>query len=55
MSKEIVIDKSYVEFPENNHEKVFILETGWNEFCKLVYEIKFRKKPKPTRQKLAEY
>lgn len=34
--KEMWIDKSYVEFSENKHEDVFMLEKGWNELCKLV-------------------
>lgn len=38
--KEICIDKSYVEFSENKHEDVFMLEDGWNELCKLVLQTK---------------
>lgn len=40
----IVIDKSYVEFKENKHEDVFMLENGWNELCDLVYKTNFGKK-----------
>lgn len=38
--KEIWIDKSYVEFKENKHEDVFMLENGWNELCQLVIQTK---------------
>lgn len=46
MAKEITIDKSYVEFLENKHEKVFIKEEGWNDLCKLVVKSKIHKKAK---------
>ena len=51
MSKEIIIDKSYVEFKENKHEKVFIPEDGWNKLCELVYDQKFSKKIKNKNSK----
>lgn len=36
LSREMWIDKSYVEFKENKHEDTFMLEAGWNELCALV-------------------
>lgn len=36
LCKEIWIDKTYVDFEENKHEKIFMLEKGWNKLCKLV-------------------
>lgn len=43
LSKEIVIDKSYVQFKDNKHEDVFILEEGWNSVCKLAIDTKYGK------------
>lgn len=44
MSREIVIDKSYVTFPENKHRDTFLELEGWNSLCKLVKKTKFGKK-----------
>ena len=40
LSREMWIDKSYVEFKENKHEDTFMLEDGWNELCALVIQTK---------------
>jgi len=41
LSKKIVIDKSYVSFPENKHEKTFIVESAWKKLCKMVIKSHF--------------
>ena len=43
MSKKIVIDKSYVDFPENKHQDVFLELEGWENVCKLVKRTKYGK------------
>ena len=35
LSEEIVIDKSYVDFPENKHQKTFISLEAWDSLCAL--------------------
>lgn len=41
MSKNIQIDKSYVDFENTNYEDVFIYEEGWNALCTLAKETNF--------------
>ena len=41
LSKEIMIDKSYVSYEGTKFEKTFIREEGWNELCKLVYKTRW--------------
>lgn len=43
MSKDIWIDKSYVDFPENKHKDVFLGLDGWENVCKLVRRTKYGK------------
>ena len=43
MSKRIYIDKSYVDFPENKHQDVFLELEGWENVCKLVKRTKYGK------------
>lgn len=37
LSREIVIDKTYVSYEGTKFEKTFITEKGWKELCALVY------------------
>lgn len=57
ISEYIVIDKSYVDFSENKHQKVFIEESEWKELCKLVYTIKLnnKKNKKISKKDLEKY
>lgn len=48
VSKEICIDKSYVDFDENKHNDTFIELDGWNKLCKLVKKTKFGKNATPS-------
>lgn len=41
MSKRIYVDKSYVDFPENKHQDVFLELEGWENICKLVKRTKY--------------
>lgn len=41
LTKEICIDKSYVDFAGTKYEKAFLREDGWNELCDLVFKTKF--------------
>lgn len=50
--KEIVIDKTYVEFDGNPFEKTFMKESGWNELCDLVRETDFGKNMTPDQQQI---
>ena len=43
MSKNIYIDKSYVECNGNKHTDVFMLEDGWNALCDLVIDSRYCK------------
>lgn len=40
LAKEIVIDRSYVQYDGNQHSDIFMLEYGWNKICKLVVDTK---------------
>lgn len=44
MSKEIWIDKTYVDFKRNRWRDAFIVEKMWYEFCKLIIKTDFGKK-----------
>ena len=43
MSKQIYVDKSYVDFPENRHCDVFLELEGWQIMCKLIKRTKYGK------------
>lgn len=43
MSRKIYIDKSYVDFPENKHQDVFLELEGWDNVCKLLKRTKYGK------------
>lgn len=44
LSREIVIDKTYVDYKGTKYEKTFMYEDGWNSLCELVMKTKFGKK-----------
>lgn len=37
-SREIRIDKTYVDFKGTKYEKTFLTEDGWNDFLKLIHK-----------------
>ena len=39
VSRDVVIDKSYVKFDGNKHEKTFLLESGWNALCETICDV----------------
>lgn len=41
MSREIYIDKSYVDCKENKRRNTFIIETGWNSLKDLLFDSRF--------------
>jgi len=44
LSKEIYIDKTYVDYEGTKYEKTFMYEDGWNNLCNLVKKTKYGKK-----------
>ena len=55
LSKEISIDKTYVDFPGSKYEKFLISEEDWKELCSLVVETQFGKKAsKKQHERLVE-
>lgn len=46
LTKEIHIDKSYVDFEGTKYKKTFLREDGWKELCDLVFKTKFGNKCK---------
>lgn len=43
MSKNISIDKSYVDFPRNKHQDTFMNLEGWNDLCDTIIASGFTK------------
>ena len=46
LTKEIYIDKTYVDFKGTKYKKTFLREDGWKELCDLVFKTKFGNKCK---------
>lgn len=55
LAGEIVIDGSYVNFPENKHIDTFLMRGGWRKFCELILESDFgRNTTSDDRKKIIE-
>lgn len=44
LSKEIVIDKTYVKYEGTKFEKTFITKHGWKDFCKILIDTRWGNK-----------
>ena len=55
LTKEITIDKSYVDFNLNKHDNVFLTLNGWNELCKLVIDTRKKASKKQNDTKYEAY
>lgn len=55
LTREITIDKSYVDFKDNKYDKVFITEDGWNALCKLTIDTKRKATQKQNDLKIESY
>lgn len=53
LSNEIIIDKSYVDFPENKHQKTFIHQEAWDSICALALVEHYLKAPKVSKSQKA--
>lgn len=55
LTREITIDKSYVDFKDNRHDKVFMTEYGWNALCKLAIDTRRKATQKQNDTKIESY
>ena len=53
LSREIAIDKSYVDFPENKSQKTFIHQEAWDSVCALALVEHYVKTPKLSKSQKA--
>lgn len=55
LSKEINVDKTYVDYKGTKYEKTFMYEDGWKQLCKLAEKTKYGKNAtKAQNEKLAD-